>query len=108
VNTPFRLFALAVPLALSCAAAWANNSTGGELRRNGGVSHRLYVMSSTEPVGGTAVSAGMAIGLRGVVRRQLGLPVAPALTMGLGSNSSVSVLAGPNKAAMVVLQATGW
>jgi hypothetical protein len=94
-----------VSLSVACAAASAEPVAGGDFRRNGGVSHRLYVPSATD---GKSVAAGVALGLRGVVRQQLGQRLAPTVTMGLNRSTSVSVLAAPGKGAMVVLQSTGW
>ncbi|MED5617723.1 hypothetical protein [Ideonella sp. BN130291] len=95
-------------LVVCSAAASAEPVAGGDFRRNGGVSHRLYVPSATDGIAGPSVSAGLALGLRGVVRQQLGRRLAPTLTMGVNDSTSVSLLAAPGKGAMVVLQSTGW
>ena len=77
-----------------------------DLRRNGAVSRHLWKpeMASAE-WGGHRVSAGVAIGLRGAVRENLGRRVTPALTLELDRRSSLSLLPG-NDGAMLVWQAT--
>jgi hypothetical protein len=79
----------------------------GELRRNGEVSTRLFVPKGASRLADERVSAGLAVGLKGPLRQQMG-PVAPSLSMRLSAGSKLSVLAAPGRGAMLVLQAPGW
>jgi hypothetical protein len=78
----------------------------GELRRNGELSRRLFVPRGA-PSADERVSAGLAVGLKGAVRQQMG-SVAPSVSMRVSEGSKLSVLAAPGHGAMVVLQAGGW
>jgi hypothetical protein len=77
---------------------------GGELQRNGAVSHRLYVPSAANDMLDQRATAGIALGLRGPLRQQLG-PAAPMVSIDLARSAQLSVLAAPGKGAMLVLQA---
>ena len=76
-----------------------------DLQRNGAVSRHLWAPADAIiDIAGHPVSAGIAIGLRGGLRSNLGVAVAPALSMRIGERSSMSLLAGGNGAVMLVLQ----
>lgn len=92
-------------LGASAAAAAAPEREDGSLRRNGEVSRRLWTPEFAQ---GRGVSVGLALGLRGAVRQHLDRPVAPAITFELGDRAQLSVIAAPNRGAMVLLQAPAW
>jgi len=102
---PFLLRATAAVLLLGAAAAQAEPwLDSDDLQRNGAVSRRLWTPESTSVKwGGVRLSAGVALGLRGTLKEQLGRRHTPALTMELGARSSVSLLPG-NDGAMLVWQ----
>jgi len=95
--------AVAVALCGICTLSCAGPLPGGELQRNGEVSRHLYVPSVTDALLDNRVAAGIALGLRGTLRQQLG-PAAPAVSFDLTPNARVSVLAAPGKGAMLLLQ----
>lgn len=97
--------ATAAVLLLAGAAAHAEPwLDADDLQRNGAVSRRLWKpdMASAE-WGGMRFSAGVALGLRGPLQEQLGRRHTPALTVGFGVRSSLSLLPG-NDGAMLVWQ----
>ena len=75
-------------------AAVAAPQGESEFRRNGAVSRHLWApeAASTE-LAGMRVSAGLALGLRGPLRSQLGTRLAPTISFELDRRSSVSLLA---------------
>lgn len=92
---------------LLCAGAAAQAQPWFErddLQRNGAVSRHLWKpdMASAQ-WGGMRVSAGVALGLRGPLRANLGRRYTPALSVELGQRSSLSLLPG-NDGAMLVWQ----
>lgn len=97
--------ALAVAAALCglCAPSFAGPLLGGELQRNGALSHHLYVPSGAAAVLDNRVGAGIALGLKGPLRQQLGA-AAPAFSFSVTAKTSLSVLAVPGKGAALVLQ----
>lgn len=85
--------------------AWAAPSSDDEFRRNGAVSHRLWAPHAARTeVAGAPVSLGLALGLRGQLRTQLGARVAPALLFELDRRSSMALLASGRGGAMLVWQ----
>lgn len=75
-----------------------------DLHRNGAVSRHLWQPDAASvEVAGLRVSAGLAIGLRGATRDNLGRRYTPALTVETGQRSSLSLLPG-NDGAMLVWQ----
>jgi len=102
--------AIAVIAAALCgisAPVAAQSLPVGELRHNGELSRRLFVPSATASVGSERVSAGLALGLKGPVRQQMGR-VAPAVTIDMSPSSKLSILGAPGKGAMVILQTAAW
>lgn len=95
--------ALAATLCGLCAPSFAGPLLGGDLQRNGAVSHRLYVPAGAATVVDSRVGAGIALGLKGPLRQQLGA-AAPALSFGVTPGTRLSVLAVPGKGAALVLQ----
>lgn len=78
---------------------------GDDLQRNGAVSRHLWKPDfATVEAGGLRVSAGVALGLRGALKSQLGRRATPMLTMELSPRSSLSLLPGDSGGAMLVLQ----
>ena len=78
-----------------------------ELQRNGAVSRHVWTPNfATAEMGGLRVSAGIALGLKGAIQSNLGRNVTPALTLELGSRSSVSLLPAGGRGAMLVVQTT--
>jgi hypothetical protein len=76
----------------------------GELRHNDELSLVLFVPKGAAD---ERVSAGLAVGLKGAVRQQMGL-VAPSVSVRVGETAKLSVLAAPGHGAMLVLHAAGW
>lgn len=102
-------FVVAIVLAGSCRAAQAAPEVlGGELRSHGEVSRRLWVPSLGEGARHGPVSAGLALGLKGPVRQQMGRSLAPAVTLRLNADAQLSLVAAPGKGAMVLLQTRAW
>jgi len=98
----------AATLAVFCMPARAMPLFGADdLQRNGAISRYVWKpdMGKAEVVG-LRVSAGLALGLKGAMQTNLGRGVTPALTMNIGSRSSVSLLAAGGRGAMLVLQTT--
>jgi hypothetical protein len=97
--------AIAVAAALCgiCTPSSAGPFLAGELQRNGAVSHRLYVPSAANAMFDDRVAAGVALGLKGPLRQQLG-PAAPVVSFDLTPSAKLSVLASPGKGTMLVLQ----
>ncbi len=94
-------------LALGAASAgWCSEaSPDDEFRRNGAVSRHLWAPQATRTeLGGMPVSQGVALGLRGPLRDQLGVRVAPAVHLSLDRRSSLSLLASGKGGAMLVWQ----
>lgn len=95
--------ALAAALCGICTASRAGPLPGGELQHNGEVSRRLYVPSVADALLDSRMAAGIALGLKGPLRQQLG-HAAPAVSFDVSPNAKVSVLATPGKGAMLLLQ----
>lgn len=93
-------------LALPALPAGAAPLFGGDdLQRNGAVSRHLWKPDfATVEAGGLRVSAGVALGLRGALKSQLGRRATPMLTLELNQRSSLSLLPGDSGGAMLVLQ----
>lgn len=113
--TALRLPALLLACLWGMAAAappqgeWQRSalSSTAELQRNGALSRHLWAPSCCRSsLGGLPLSVGLAIGLRGGVRANLGQSVAPALSLQLGARSHLSLLAGDKGGGMLVLQST--
>ena len=86
-------------------AAWAEPSSDDEFRRNGAVSSHLWApQAARTEVAGMPVSLGLALGLRGPLRDQLGVRVAPAVQFELDRRSSMALLASGRGGAMLVWQ----
>lgn len=92
---------------LTSIAAFADTlaQPAGTLQANGEVSRRLWVPEFAQ---GRRVSAGLALGLRGSVRQQLDSRVAPAVTLRLDDEASVSVIGAPGRGVMLVWQGRPW
>lgn len=95
--------AFAAVLCGVCTLSSAGPLPGGELQRNGEVSRHLYVPSVADALLDNRMAAGIALGLKGPLRQQLG-PAAPAVSFDLTPNAKVSVLATPGRGAMLLLQ----
>jgi hypothetical protein len=97
--------AIAVAAALCgfCTLSSAGPLLAGELQRNGEVSRRLYVPSAANAMFDDGVVAGIALGLKGALRQQLG-PAAPVVSFDITPSAKLSVLAAPGKGTMLVLQ----
>ncbi len=93
---------------LACGAAQAApEDASDELRRNGAVSRHLWVPeAATADVAGLRVSAGVALGLRGPLRTQLGARLAPSVQFAIDRRSSVAILASGRGGAAIVWQRT--
>jgi len=86
-------------------AAFAEPSYDDEFRRNGAVSRHLWApQAARTEVAGMPVSLGLALGLRGPLRDQLGVSVAPALQFELDRHSNIALLASGRGGAMLVWQ----
>lgn len=101
--------ALALPglllLLVAGTAAAAPLLDTEELRRNGAVSRHLWTPDATSTeVAGMRLAVGLALGLRGPLRNQLGTRLAPSLSLQLDRHSSVSVLASGRGGAAIVWQ----
>lgn len=104
--TATRACLLTLALAGASAGGWCGEaSADDEFRRNGAVSRHLWAPQATRTeVGGMPVSLGVALGLRGPLRDQLGVRVAPAVHLSLDRRSSMSLLASGKGGAMLVWQ----
>jgi hypothetical protein len=95
-------------LALMAAAGPAlcgEPASDDEFRRNGAVSRHLWAPQATRTeLAGVPVSLGVALGLRGHLRDQLGVRVAPAVHFELDRRSSMALLASGKGGAMLVWQ----
>jgi len=86
-------------------AVCAEPSSDDEFRRNGAVSRHLWAPQATRgELAGMPVSLGLALGLRGPLRDQLGARVAPAVQFELDRHSSMALLASGRGGAMLVWQ----
>jgi hypothetical protein len=92
-------------LAVAAPASAAPLFGGDDLQRNGALSRHVWTpgLASGE-IADVRVSAGIALGLRGGVRDNLGRSVAAAFTLHLPRGSSVSLLPAGDRGAMLVLQ----
>jgi len=87
------------------AAAAPPLDVGEELRRNGAISRHFWAPeATTADVAGARVSAGVALGLRGPLRNQLGARLAPSIQFAFDRRSSLSVLASGRGGAAIVWQ----
>jgi hypothetical protein len=78
-----------------------------DLRRNGAVSRHLWSPDAASvDVAGIRVSAGLAVGLRGPLRSQLGTPLAPAIHFALDSRSGICILSSGRRGAAILWQVT--
>ncbi|MDH4050255.1 MAG: hypothetical protein OEU93_01665 [Rubrivivax sp.] len=97
-----------VPLALAIAASAAGASTWAEdagLERNGLTSRHAWKPDFARfRVAGLSMRPGLALGLRGNVKTQLGLAVVPALSVDLGQGGSMSLLHAGSRGAMLLFQ----
>lgn len=103
---------IARALCAACLAAAAAGATAapeggaGEapvLQRNGAVSRHFWSPAfASGEWGGSRFSAGLAVGLRGPVRDNLGGGIAPALTWQLEGRARLSVLARGERGVMLV------
>lgn len=106
MKTPAAAALIATTLAClpAAAASWLDGEEGSEWQRNGRLSRYLWEPGfASGQAGGVAVSAGVAVGLRGPVHANVGRRVAPALTLQWDRRASVSVLPAGG-GAMFVLQ----
>ena len=99
-----RLLLIGLLLAAAGSASadepWFN---GDDVHGNGEVSRRIWKPEfARAEAGGVHLSVGLAIGLRGAVRHQLGRRATPALTMELRQGTSVSLLPAGDGQAMLV------
>ena len=101
-----RFLLIACLMAQAARPAQAAPLLGGDdLQRNGAVSRHLWTPDFTRAeFAGLRLSAGLALGLREPLRGPLGRRVTPALSLDLGQRSSLSVLPGNGRGAMLVLQ----
>lgn len=100
-----RTLAAAALVVLCVPAAAAPLFGDDDLQRNGAVSRHLWTPDlANGRVANFRVSAGVALGLREHLRNNLGRNVAPAFTLHLGQDSSLSLLPAGNRGAMLVLQ----
>ncbi len=96
-----------VLLALLCsrpvsAAVWLDDD---EWRRNGAVSRHLWTPdAASADMAGMRVSAGLALGLRGPLRGQLGTRLAPSIHFALDRRSSVCILSSGRRGTAIVWQ----
>ncbi len=91
---------LAVAGSASADEPWFS---GNDVSANGEVSRRIWKPEfARAEAGGLRYSVGLAIGLRGAVRHQLGRRATPALTMELREGTSVSLLPAGDGQAMLV------
>lgn len=67
----------------------------------------MFIPSATQGLADDRMSAGLAFGLKGALRQQMGA-VAPMLTMDVTARSKLLLLSAPGKGAMVVLQTPTW
>lgn len=100
------LCGVAVSLHAEPTAAGTSLGGLGELRLNGELSRGLFVPKGA-PALDERVSAGLAVGLKGALRQQMG-SAAPSVSVRVSESSRLSVLAVPGHGAMLVLQAAGW
>lgn len=90
---------------LGAAAPALCGESDDEFRRNGQVSRHLWApQAARTEVGGVPVSLGVALGLRGHLKDQLGARVAPAVHFELDRSSSMALLASGKGGAMLVWQ----
>lgn len=90
----FAMPALATPL-----------ETDTEWQRNGAVSRHLWVPGFARlDIAGVQLRPGLALGLRGSVRANLGSRFAPAFTVDLGQHRRVALLHAGGRGAMIVFQ----
>lgn len=100
-----RTLATAALVGLCVPAAAAPLFGGDDLQRNGAVSRHLWTPDvANGRVANLRLSAGVALGLREHLRNNLGRSVAPAFTLHLDPDTSVSLLPAGNRGAMLVLQ----
>jgi hypothetical protein len=86
-------------------ALCSDASSDDEFRRNGVVSRHLWApQAARTEVAGVPVSLGVALGLRGHLRTQLGTRIAPAVHFELDRRSSMALLASGKGGAMLVWQ----
>lgn len=104
--TTARSCFLTLALGAASAVGWCGEaSPDDEFRRNGAVSRHLWAPQATRTeLAGMPVSLGVALGLRGPLRDQLGVRVAPAVHLALDKRSSMSLLASGKGGAMLVWQ----
>jgi hypothetical protein len=101
----FVSFLVMTLLGAAGQAARAEPSSDDEFRRNGAVSRHLWApQAARTEMAGTPVSLGLALGLRGPLRDQLGVRMAPAVQFELDRRSSVALLASGRGGAMLVWQ----
>lgn len=102
---PANACILTIALLGAGTAAWAEPGSDDEFRRNGAVSRHLWApQAARTEVAGMPVSLGLALGLRGHVRSQLGSRIAPAVHFELDRRSNLSLLASGKGGAMLVWQ----
>src|SRR5262245_32332576 len=87
------------------SAAAAPLFGGDELERNGAISRHLWTPDlARHEIAGLRVSTGLALGLRGAIRDNLGRNVTPAIAIELRSGSTVALLPAGERGAMLVFQ----
>ncbi len=94
---------LAAVAAGACAAPEGGTDEAPVLQRNGAVSRHFWSPGfASGEWGGSRFSAGLAVGLRGPVRDNLGRGVAPALSWQLEGRARLSLLARGDRGVMLV------
>lgn len=90
----------------AAGSGWCGDaSSDDEFRRNGAVSRHLWApQAARTEIAGQPVAFGVALGLRGPLRDQLGVRVAPAVHFALDRRSSMALLASGKGGAMLVWQ----
>lgn len=98
-------FILTLLLAVAMPALAAPPDADVEWQRNGAVSRHLWVPGFARlDIAGVQLRPGLAVGLRGSVRDQLGRRFAPAFTIDLGQQRSIALLHAGGRGAMLVFQ----
>lgn len=96
---------LTLLLAVAMPALSAPLEADTEWQRNGAVSRHLWVPGFARlDIAGVQLRPGLALGLRGSVRDNLGRRFAPAFTVDLGQHRSVALLHAGDRGAMIVFQ----
>ncbi len=95
---------ISATLALGAGPATAAEPlfSGDDVAPNGEVSRRIWKPDfASAEAGGTRLSVGLALGLRGMVRDGLGRRATPALVMAFREGSSIALLPAGSQAMLV-------